>query len=142
MEEAHQWVGSREQLFDEGAEYSFAIVEPLGHFLGGCGLNQINRTHRIANLGYWVRTSESSRGIATVAVQQLASFAASQTDLVRLEIVCAVGNTASQRVAEHVGAIREGVLRDRLFLHNQPRDAVMYSLTRSKWRPDNDSRTR
>jgi RimJ/RimL family protein N-acetyltransferase len=32
------------------------------------------------------------------------------TDLVRLEIVVAVGNVASHRVAEHAGAVREGTL--------------------------------
>ena len=49
----------------------------------------------------------------------------------RLEIVCALGSEASQRVAEKAGAVREGVLRDRLVLHDRPCDAVMYSLIRS-----------
>lgn len=28
------------------------------------GINQINRTHKVANLGYWVRTSCVQRGVA------------------------------------------------------------------------------
>ena len=70
------------------------------------------------------------RGVATEAVRQVADFAFGNTDLVRLEIVCAVGNDASQRVAERAGAVREGVLRHRLLLHGQPVDAVMYSVVR------------
>ena len=46
------------------------------------------------------------------------------------EIVIAVGNRRSQRVAEKVGALREGVLRSRLVLPSGPSDAVMYSLVR------------
>ena len=130
MAEADEWIRSRAPLVAEGLEYSFAIVGTDGRFLGGCGLNQINRIHRFANLGYWVRTSATRQGVATEAVRKVADFAFEHTDLVRLEIVCAVGNAASQRVAERAGAVREGVLRHRLLLHGQPVDAVMYSLVR------------
>jgi ribosomal-protein-serine acetyltransferase len=77
-----------------------------------------------------VRTSATGRGVASEAVRQVADFAFRNTELVRLEIVCAVGNRRSQRVAERAGAVREGVLRDRLLLHGEAVDAIMYSLTR------------
>jgi len=131
LAEAEGWIRSRDPLAAEGREYSFAIVGgDEGRFLGGCGLNQINRVHRFANLGYWVRTSATGQGVATAAARQVAQFAFANTDLVRLEIVCAVGNDASQRVAARAGAVREGVLKDRLLVHGRPVDAVMYSLTR------------
>jgi RimJ/RimL family protein N-acetyltransferase len=130
MAEAVEWIRSRAPLAAEGREYSFAIVGRDGRFLGGCGVNQINRVHRFGNLGYWVRTSATRHGVATEAVRQVAEFAFRNVDLVRLEIVCAVGNDASQGVAERAGAVREGILRHRLILHGQPVDAVMYSLVR------------
>jgi ribosomal-protein-serine acetyltransferase len=132
MAEAEEWIRSRAPLAAEGREYMFAIVGIDGRFLGGCGLNQINRIHRFGNLGYWVRTSATRHGVATEAVRQVADFAFGNTDLVRLEIVCAVGNDASQRVAERAGAVREGVLRNRLLLHGASVDAVMYSLVRGE----------
>jgi RimJ/RimL family protein N-acetyltransferase len=46
----------------------------------------------------------------------------------RIEIVVAVGNRASQRVAEKVDATYEVVLRHRLRLGETPVDAHMYSL--------------
>jgi ribosomal-protein-serine acetyltransferase len=128
--EALDWIRSRAQLAAEAREYTFAIVGEDGRFLGGCGINQINRIHRFGNLGYWVRTSATGRGVATEAVRQIAEFAFRNTDLVRLEIVCAVGNDRSQRVARRAGGVREGVLRHRLLLHAQPTDAVMYCLVR------------
>lgn len=132
LADAVEWIRSRGQLAAEGHEYAFAIVDDQGRFLGGCGLNQINRLHRFGNLGYWVRTSATGRGVAAEAARQLAEFAFRHTDLVRLEIVCALGNERSQRVAERAGALREGVLRQRLWLHGMPVDAVMYSLVRSR----------
>jgi len=128
IEDAAEWTRSRAGLAADGREYAFAILGPDGRFLGGCGLNQINRTHRLCNLGYWVRTSATGGGVATTAVRLAAEFAFKETDLARLEIVCAAGNIASQRVAERAGATREGLLRQRLVIHGQSVDAVLYSL--------------
>lgn len=130
--EAEDWASSRERLFSEGSEYDFAILDSTGRFLGGCGLNQINRVHLFANLGYWVRTSATGHGSAGAAVQKLAAFAFADTQLIRLEIICAIENTRSQRAAAKAGAIREGVLRNRLLLHGQSHDAVMYALVKGK----------
>jgi len=130
INEAVEWVGSRARLAAEGREYNLAIVGTDDRFLGSCGLNQINSIHRFCNLGYWVRTSATGRGVAAEAVRRMAAFAFENTDLVRLEIVCAVGNDRSQRVAARAGAQREGVLRNRLVLRGQPVGAVMYSLVR------------
>ena len=47
----------------------------------------------------------------------------------RLEILTALGNVASQRVAEKAGATREGVLRSRLVERDRVVDATMFSLT-------------
>jgi len=133
IEEANEWTASRPRLFAEGVEYSFAIVDASGRMIGGCGLNQINRLHRFANLGYWVRTSQMGHGVAPSAIRALARFAFEHTDLIRLEIVCALGNERSQRAASKAGATREGVLNDRLLVHGRPHDAVMYSIVRSTW---------
>jgi ribosomal-protein-serine acetyltransferase len=131
MAEAVEWTRSRGRLAAEGQEYSFAIVGDDGRFLGGCGINQISRIHKLGNLGYWLRTSATGRGVATEAVRQAADFAFQKTDLVRLEIVCALGNERSQRVALRAGAVREGILRRRLLIHGHSVDAVMHSLVRS-----------
>ena len=130
IDDAAEWTRTRAALAAEGREYTFAILGPEGRFLGGCGLNHINRAHRFCNLGYWVRTSATGGGVATMAVRLAADYAFKNTDLGRLEIVCAAGNVASQRVAERAGAVREGLLRDRLVIHGQSADAIMYSLVR------------
>ena len=132
LAEAAEWARSREELARQALEYHFVIANERDGFLGGCGINQINRVHRFGNLGYWVRTSAAGRGVAVAAVALCAEFAFQNTDLLRLEIVCAAGNRRSQRVAEKAGAVREGVLRDRLLLRGTPHDAVMYSIVRPR----------
>jgi RimJ/RimL family protein N-acetyltransferase len=130
MQEATEWARLQARRAADGREFVFVVAGPSGEFLGGCGVNQVNAIHRFGNLGYWVRSSATGRGVAREAVRQTAELVFRETDLVRLEIVCAVENRRSQRVAEGAGAVREGVLRSRILLHGKPVDAVMYSLVR------------
>jgi RimJ/RimL family protein N-acetyltransferase len=129
IEESREFINSRELLSQGDEWYSFGICEKDGGgLLGGVGINSINRVHQMANLGYWVRTSAAGRGIATGATRLAAKFAFEQLGLQRVEIVTAIANIASQRVAEKAGARREGVLRNRLLIRGESLDAVLFSL--------------
>lgn len=128
-DETEAFILSRAEAWDAGQEYGFAVVDASKKvFLGGVGLSQINRIHQMGNLGYWVRSSCVRRGTASAAARLGARFGLQQLGLQRIEILAAVGNRASQRVAEKAGATREGVLRKRLLINGQPQDAVLYSL--------------
>jgi RimJ/RimL family protein N-acetyltransferase len=48
--------------------------------------------------------------------------------LIRVEIVVAQGNEASVKVAEKIGAHREGILLNRMVVRREMCDAVMFSL--------------
>ncbi len=142
IEEARTFIASAESAWDARTGFEMAIVRPDGgsgrqddRILGVCGLNQVRPGGRIANLGYWVRTSATGAGVATEAVRQLARFAFAETLLVRLEIVVAVGNRASARVAEKVGALPEGIAHDRIYLQGADHDAWMFALLRSRFHP-------
>jgi len=93
-----------------GAWYDFAITRADSTmFLGRVGLDQISAS-RTANVGYWVRTGQTRQGIATAAVRLIAQFGFEDLGLLRLELLIAVENPASRRVAEKVSATLEGVL--------------------------------
>lgn len=130
LNDSRSWLDAQVPAFQAGTAFEFAIVSADGAYVGGCGLNQIDRINRRANLGYWVRSTATRQGVATAAVRALRDWAFEATDLVRLEIVVASGNAASHRVAEKAGAAREGSLIRRLVLHGALVDATMFSLTR------------
>jgi RimJ/RimL family protein N-acetyltransferase len=62
-----------------------------------------------------------------------ARFAFEELCLNRLELIIPVGNDPSIRVAEKVGAEREGVLKGRVMLGGRPHDAVSYSIRAADW---------
>jgi ribosomal-protein-serine acetyltransferase len=129
IQDTIEFLGARGDAFQKDAEHGFVICErSSGRLLGGVGINQLEKAARRANLGYWLRTSATRRGIAAGAVRLVATWAFESLGLERLEIVAATGNHASQRVAERVGATREGIARRRLRVHGVQHDAFVYSL--------------
>ena len=129
LKEVRDYIKRSNENWKDGVAREFAIFDKQdGVYLGGCGLNQIDRENRMANLGYWVRTSQTGKGIATTAALLLAEFGFTKLSLNRIEILVAVGNMRSQRVAAKVGASREGMLRNRLNIRGTIHDAVMFSL--------------
>ncbi|MDX1964826.1 MAG: GNAT family protein [Pirellulales bacterium] len=131
VDDCARWVNDVPAAWAEDRSYSFAIFDQATEaLLGTIGINQLDRFNRRANLGYFVRTSTTRRGIATAATLRLARFGFAELKLQRIEIVAAVGNYASQKVALKVGATREGVARRRSHVAQQQLDTVMFSLVK------------
>ena len=131
LEEAADHALGWDRAWESGAAYYFAVrEEATGRYLGSCGLCPVEREHGTAGLGFWVRTSATGRGVATSAARLVAGFGFAELGLHRLELMMAVHNAASRRVAEKVGAEYEGTLRRRLTLPAGPTDMAMYALLR------------
>ena len=132
IRDARTWIEAQPSNWKEGVHYGFLIADPGRSgdeaILGVCGLGHPNDVHRFVNLGYWVRSGRRGQGVAGRATRLVAAFGFRSLDLVRVEIVVSVGNSASLRVAEKVGARREGVLRNRILVRGAVHDAVMHSL--------------
>ncbi len=129
LETARNFVAVTRAHWSNGSMYSFAIVDAkTNEFLGGCGLSHIHPVYHFCNLGYWVRTSHHGKGIAGRAAKLIAKFAFEKANLIRAEIVIAVGNEASKRVAQKVDAHFEGILLNRMTVGTAIYDAHMFSL--------------
>lgn len=117
------------EAWAQRTRYPFAIIAAKdGAFLGGIEINQIVKANRLANVGYWIRTSCTRQGIASAALRLAAQYAFGALGLTRLEIVCLPTNLLSRRVAEKAGARFEALARNRIVMHGIPRDAVVYGL--------------
>jgi RimJ/RimL family protein N-acetyltransferase len=83
-----------------------------GDFVASSGLHRIDWAARKFEIGYWLRTSWTRKGIITEAVHGITDFAIRHLEANRLEIRCDFRNTRSAKVAERAGFTLEGVLRN------------------------------
>jgi len=109
---AEQWLGRYEQGRLTGECEAFALFGDDGAFLGFAGAVHVDREAATAELGYMIARAARGRGVATQALRELTARCFAQ-DLVRLELLIAVANVGSQKVAERCGYTCEGVLRSK-----------------------------
>ncbi|GAB4217125.1 MAG: GNAT family N-acetyltransferase [Roseiflexaceae bacterium] len=84
-------------------------------YLGGLGLHPREPdgwSIPAFSIGYWVRVSEQGHGYVTEAVRLLTRYAFDALGAQRVEITCDTRNTRSIRVAERLGFVQEGRLRN------------------------------
>ncbi|HEX2993519.1 MAG TPA: GNAT family protein [Anaerolineales bacterium] len=124
---AREYISIAQARWGEHTFFAFAITRGE-EILGACTLSSIHPIYRFCNLGYWVRTACRGQGIAGRAARLVTRFAFEHLGLIRVEIVIAVENQASIRVAEKIGAHDEGVLLNRMVVGRSIYDAHMYSL--------------
>lgn len=130
LEDAIAWITFTQAAWSERTEFPLGIFDRnSGSVVGGTGINQINWIHSIGNIGYWVSTPHTGRGVAKFAAKQAALMGFGELGLSRLEIVALTSNLASQRVAQGIGATFECTARNRLHFQGKPHDAAVYSLT-------------
>ena len=128
IDDSRSWLQTIIPGWHDKQSYAFAITDKdTGEFIGGCVLNAIDE-NPIANLGYWIRSSEANKGYATEATRGLLIFGFLQLKYIRIEILVSTKNLASQKVAINANATLEGTLRNRLLLHGENHDALLYSV--------------
>lgn len=125
--EARSFIGSRDSAADEGKELTFAVRDAVDHTLvGAMGITV--RGHRWeVEIGYWTTPDRRGRGWTARAVRLLAAYALHTMPVRRVEILAALGNSSSLRVAERAGATYEGVRRSGMPSPDVEEDAAVYS---------------
>lgn len=115
-------------------DYSIRLQEDPRRHIGNISFWTVSKLGKIAEIGYWVRSDETSRGICTEAVELLLAEVFESMSYHKVVLRIAVGNDASDRVAEKLGFTREGVLREELLIRGNWVDHSLWSLLDREFR--------
>jgi [ribosomal protein S5]-alanine N-acetyltransferase len=120
---------------DQG--YAFVILRnPDGVLVGGLTLANIRRgVAQAASLGYWMGLPFIRHGYMTAAVGAIIPFAFTTLRLHRLEAACIPTNTASIRLLEKTGFVREGYAREYLCINGIWQDHLLYARLQEAAKP-------
>lgn len=119
---------------DRAWDYSIRFKEDPSRHVGNVSLWTVSKLGKIAEIGYWVRSDQTSRGICTEAVDRLLGEAFGSMGYHKVVLRIAVGNEASDRVAEKLGFTKEGVLREELLIRGNWVDHSLWSLLDREYR--------
>ena len=111
---------------DQG--YAFLIIRTSDNALvGGLTLANVRRgVAQAGSLGYWMGQPFVRRGYMTAAVRAVIPFAFGTLRLHRVEAACIPTNTASIRLLENTGFVREGYARNYLCINGIWQDHLLY----------------
>lgn len=117
---------SEERLFRAWIWYQGKIV-------GIVHLAEIDWKNGKGMIGYWVGREYSGKGLATKAAASMIDFAFKKWGLKEIEIRCASGNIASQRVAMKLGFKRTGHLQNNEWLYDHYVDHIVFTRKATDW---------
>jgi ribosomal-protein-alanine N-acetyltransferase len=108
--------------------YAFLIFRSAdGRLVGGLTLANVRRgVAQAGSLGYWMGLPYVRQGYMTAAVRAVIPFAFGTLRLHRLEAACIPSNTASIRLLENTGFVREGYAREYLCINGIWQDHLLY----------------
>lgn len=119
---------------DRAWDYSVRFKTDPDRHVGNVSLWTVSKLGKIAEIGYWVRSDETSKGICTEAVGALLAESFGRLGYHKVVLRIAVGNDASDRVADKLGFTREGVLREELLIRGNWVDHSLWSLLEREYR--------
>ena len=109
------------------------FAKATGEFVGNASFHHIDWTVPKLELGYWLRTSFTGKGLMREGVAALCEMAERELGAARLEIRCDTRNVKSARVAEACGFGLEGILRrETRDPHGELRDTCLYARVRAE----------
>lgn len=116
-----------QKTLNEGPQNTFAILYD-GQLCGMTGVHPQEDVYRFsAELGYWIGEPYWGKGIATQAVALISKYGFQELGLVRLYAGVFSYNTASMRVLEKNGFVKEAVLQKAVFKNEQIWDEHRYA---------------
>ncbi len=119
-----------------GRAFDFAIrsIEDEDRHLGNVSVWFVSRANLVGEVGYWVRSDVTSQGIGTEACARALQIAFEELHMHRVTARVAVGNSASERVVQKLGFLKEGTLRDEVKVGDRWMDHTVWGLLDREWR--------
>ena len=114
----------------EGRAFDFSIRaadRPKVH-LGNVSIWHTSRRERSGEIGYWVRSTITGHGIGAEAAARVVQVAFEELELHRVTLRIATGNLASERIAEKLGFVQEGLLRKEVLVAGTWLDHSLWGL--------------
>ncbi|MER6714204.1 MULTISPECIES: GNAT family N-acetyltransferase [unclassified Streptomyces] len=106
------WIRDWHRAWEEEREAQWAVVDAgSGALLGRVALREMRLDDGTAEVAYWTVPEARGRGVAARATTALTRWALDEVGFHRLELLHAVRNAASCRVAARTGFALEGTKR-------------------------------
>lgn len=135
-DDVRQYIHTALQEQQAGTALPFAtILRDSGTLVGSTRFGNYDAANRRVEIGWtWVAPRWQRTVVNTEAKYLMLRHAFEELGCLRVELKTDLLNVRSQRAMERIGAVREGVLRSHMVVHDgRVRDTVYYSIIAAEW---------
>ncbi len=123
--------------WDQGRAFRFVIRDrETGSLMGVVGLEAAIHMHRSCEIGYWLSTNATGKGVMTEAANATLDYAFSRAGAHRVRIAAATDNHRSLSVIGRLGFRFEGIARQAEWCDGRWLDHAMFALLSTDPRPE------
>ena len=132
---AQRFIRDSAAAWAEGKAFDFAVraVDDPSRHIGNVSVWWTSRQNGIGEIGYWVRSDMTGKGVGTEVTARAVQIGFEELDAHKLVLRIAVGNVASERIAQRLGFTFEGTLRDEVRIAGEWVDHTAWSLLNVEW---------
>lgn len=135
LQEAREMLKNDLEWTARGDALCWAITQTgNGELIGKISLYLYSEQNRRAETGYILNRRHWGRGLMSEALGVVLDFAFEQLSLHRVEADVDPDNAASLALLRNFGFVREGLFRDRWFVHDEWHDSVMLGLLKADYK--------
>jgi len=114
-------------------DFTIRPIDDLERHVGNVSIWTTSQQNSIGEVGYWIRSDDTGRGYGTEATTRIVQVGFEEMDLHKVQLRIAVGNERSDRIAEQIGFVQEGILRDEVKVGNRWLDHTVWSMLAAEW---------
>jgi N-acetyltransferase len=120
---------------DKGTDMPFAIIDlKSGNACGTTRFMEIQPENRVVEIGTWIGSAFQREGINLESKYLMLRHAFGPLNAMRVQFKIDHRNFASIDAIERIKAVKEGIARNHIILHDgTPRSSVIYSILDSEW---------
>lgn len=115
------------------SRFVFVIVDKKNDQIVGNIEMNITDWDGVGEIGFIIHQEHWGKGFATEAALLMLKYSFEKCELHRVTATSCPHNTASLKVLERIGMVKEGVLRQDLYIKGEWRDSCVYSMLREEW---------
>lgn len=117
------------RCYEDREQYRFAIrLKARSEMIGTIGIFEIDEDNGLIELGFELKRKHWNRGYMRESIQSLVQAFFKTMRGHRIEAVVTPGNSASEKVLEKCGFVKEGTFRKRDLIKGEYLDGIIYGL--------------
>ena len=116
----------------EGELFNFAIENEEDNYIGGCGINSIDRKNSIAEIGLWIGKDFHGKGYGSDTLRTLCKFIFDEMNINKVYLSYFAFNEKGRKCYDAVGFKEEGRHRKEIFRFGKYFDRISMGIFRDE----------